>query len=372
LAIPAILTFFVAAVIVGQGVDFHRRARARAEDLVERRSRELREARKEVELHRTAREDLQSRFVGESVTLNTVYAHARALGDLSEKAVPGALLELLAKFTGMEQGSVYLREGDWLVLAAEHGVAAVDVPAPVRIGLRTGLAGLAFTEGRDVSFHENPTLAATGAGPVDILAAPLPGLPGEKPLGVALIRRIPFNRLNPATRRHVAMVCDWAAASLRQARNWSESRERMVDDPDLRIATAGYLQRRLEEEFHRARRYHLDLAVVLVRFAGGAAAHPERLGAAIAAAVSSVRPVLRNTDILGKTRRDDTLVVILVATPRDHVPVVKGKIFNAGSPAPESGLALLMGSASLSAHDLSAESLLARAEAEIADQERGA
>ncbi|HEY9723407.1 MAG TPA: hypothetical protein V6D47_15455, partial [Oscillatoriaceae cyanobacterium] len=65
-----------------------------------------------------AKEAVDRRIVGQAQTIASLYESARELESLVPQQIPPAMLRLLARLLEIEAASVYLLEGDRLVLAA--------------------------------------------------------------------------------------------------------------------------------------------------------------------------------------------------------------------------------------------------------------
>jgi len=68
-----------------------------------------------------ARKLLESRIVGETKTVKTLYETARRFNDLEVENIYQGCLEILREYLNVEKSSLYIKEGGHLVLKASYG-----------------------------------------------------------------------------------------------------------------------------------------------------------------------------------------------------------------------------------------------------------
>jgi diguanylate cyclase (GGDEF)-like protein len=182
------------------------------------------------------------------------------------------VIDTMAQATGARVGALSLHEpeADLLRIVATHGYAQVLVDH-VRVRPGEGVLGRVFQTRRAMlvkDVREVPGLHASRARyrTPSFLAAPL--LDHEQVLGVvSLADRAdgqPFDRADLAAVRALAVP---AGLALRNDRLVNETRElahAATVDPLTGLFNRRYFQTRFEEEIERARRYGLELALLLI------------------------------------------------------------------------------------------------------------
>jgi GGDEF domain-containing protein len=291
-------------------------------------------------------------------SINDIYTHARALGTLPEGELHREILAILREQAGIMQGAIYAFENGRLALVASEGYLPGAEPPPT-LAVDSGLPALALRARQTVSREDLPEVER-GEGVPGVYCTPLNGYPEEVPVGLILVGALAEGTDPGVAGRHLSLVAEWTASSLSQRRAWRQVRARTLEDPLLPIIGALSLYRRLEEEFARARRHGLDLAIVLIRLRGGEQKTEVETARGLLPYVRVFKGALRNIDILGRTSREDTLALILTSTPASGIPTVLAKLAAAARDLPGDGVAFA--SAVLTPTTNGVETLLSEAE----------
>lgn len=266
-----------------------------------------------------AKEAVDRRIVGQAQTIASLYESARELESLVPQQIPPAMLRLLARFLEVQAASVYLLEGDRLVLAAAQGEAsralALDATHPLHaVAMRR----------EPLAVTREDEIARAGA----FLAAPLMHADG-RPRGVVAIERLPFRQLTPATRQMLALLADWASRALANSETYQLAQEQQRDHPVTRIHRVAYMNDRLAQEWSAARRYELPLSLVLVHQPALDTAEGSAWEESAAAIAQVLKGRLRTVDVLGHYRTRGSFLLLLPVTPLEGARVLTGRLAEA-------------------------------------------
>ncbi len=264
-----------------------------------------------------AKEEVDARLSLQSRTLATLYEGAQALRSLDESAICPAALDLLHDYVGATRSSIYLLEGEALALAAWKGGGA---PPPAFASHREGTMAAAVRHGRTQSL--NVALYADRRRDDILVSAPIRhGVTGAV-LGVMNVEDAPFLKFNQMNVELTSLLADWCGASLANAREHQAARARLILDDDLHAYTPAYLDLRLQEEFQRAARYGLPLAVLALRLRGLEAMSPEARASCLRAFSSAVKAKVRALDLLFLRDHEGGFALVTPNTPKEGAAVV--------------------------------------------------
>jgi diguanylate cyclase (GGDEF)-like protein len=202
-----------------------------------------------------------------------VYAFARRLGHVTDAAeLHRLIVSTLAERAGAQQAALalYDEHTQRLAIAATHGYPAVLVE-DLRIAPGEGVIGEVFATrrpmlvqdaGKERPEHPRRLRYRTGS----FMALPL--FTEEIALGVlTLADRIdlqPFTRGDLTMTRAMAAPASLALVSSRLADQAKELAHAAAVDPLTGLFNRRYFETRIEEEIQRARRYSLDLALLVI------------------------------------------------------------------------------------------------------------
>ncbi len=270
------------------------------------------------------KQELDTRIISQEHTLTTLYRAAEGLKSLEEENIYPAMLRLARDFISAESCSIYLLEGNML-----HRVAYLNGDdTSKRIAAQAppdeGIMGRAISTAETVSIN---TLIATEAfkGYVDsdiLVSAPMINSKNQV-LGLFNIQKIPFLKFNPQAVRLTALLADWGAAAVENARTFQETKDKNISDDITGAFTYEYFKARLNEEFARARRYHFPLTTMVIHVVD-LQRFTEKVRKDVLMVLSMVfRNKLRKTDLLFHASAPDTYNLLLTNTELDGAAVVK-------------------------------------------------
>jgi hypothetical protein len=156
--------------------------------------------------------ELANRVIGATDTLPMLYRYAKRLNVLDVNQIFTVLTELLVEVIKATKGSVYLLEGQRLVLHSQNGQPASRGP---ELRLEPELLEEIITRRKVITLHD---LLGRSIRRKDLfLCGPLSAGVSGKVLGLLVVEELEFLRYNPATVRLFGVIVDWACASLEKA-----------------------------------------------------------------------------------------------------------------------------------------------------------
>ncbi len=268
--------------------------------------------------------ELERRIVTQTATVTTLYGAAKALEGLEVEELEPAVLELVASFIEADACSLYLRREGRFVLAAslparsgrpEELDTSRGLPAVVMAGKRAATVREIVAEVSPMEFRRQRIL----------MAAPLLSEDREV-MGLLVVEKMPFLRFTPTAVRLFALLADWASSAFQRALRFRQTRDRNIEDELTGAYSYAYTTKRIEEEFLRARRYGLPLALLAVRVAGHGEIEPVKLPGVLRVLSLVFRHNIRSFDVLGKHSSEDTFLLLLTHTTPDGARSVAARL----------------------------------------------
>ena len=323
---PAFL-FVAAGLILGELRERHRRREIGLAERVEELEDTLLDLSVAHQSLQEAKRELELNILSQEQTVQTLYKAADNLRRLDEEAIYPGIVDLLVENLGATQASVYLMEEGYFRLFEHHSDDEASLALPEKISTQEGLMGYSLVQ-RDVA-HVNMVITQKGLAdlyrnPI-LITAPLIVENGGV-VGMLNVHRLPFLKFTPETVRMVGLLANWASIAISNARKHKEVEDRNIDDPITGAYNPGYLVKRLEEEYARARRYGMLLSLVMVKVTRFKDID-ENLTEDVLTVLGNVfQNAIRNVDLLFRYKGEDTFVLLLPATPGNMVHIVEERI----------------------------------------------
>ncbi len=284
------MLWMLASVVIGELRVSHRNQHAdTAERLghAERRVALLARAHRDVS---GAKERLETRLAGQLRTATGMFEAARALETLDPARVLEGAADLLATALNARRFSMFLLEGNELVLQATQGEG--DAVLVRRYGATTALF-------QEVVGAQRFVTVATPAGETalagdGLMAGPLIDPVSGTLFGMLKVEEMSFLDFNLGTVHTFKALCDWIAAAYGNAQAHQASQ---IVDEVTQLYAVRYLQRQTDYLSEVALRFGFDLTELTLRLDIDDATEDERRSVSLA--LSSVaRRVLRRTDLV--------------------------------------------------------------------------
>jgi GAF domain-containing protein len=206
--------WIVLGAAVGAATDAHRRTQYDLEKRLGFLQKEFADNSRQLELTEAENLELRKKVFGEGVTLTTVYGVARKLITLAGKELFEASLELVERFVGADQCSIYLLDKGRKAFLLKETRGEGAPPSAVSRG--DVLFEKCVRERRVVSVKELFSAEKTRQLVEAILVAPLGQLDeaGTKECGVLVVHRLPLKSLNSQNVGVFSLLADWISRSL--------------------------------------------------------------------------------------------------------------------------------------------------------------
>lgn len=267
-----------------------------------------------------AKERLETRLAGQLRTATGMFQAARALETLDPGRVLAGAADLMAVALNARAFSIYLLQGDTLVLAAAQGWAAGASRAE-RFGPGTPLFQAVVGGQRVVSVStEVGEAALAGEG---LMAGPLIDPSSGRLLGMLKVEDLAFLDFNLSSLQTFTAMTEWIAASYANACTHAASQ---IEDTATHLYGMTFLDRQAAYMTEVALRFGFDLTLLFFRVNTDDLPADERQ--AIPAALGEVsRRVLRRTDLAFNHEPPGTqFAVLLPGATADGVVVVARKL----------------------------------------------
>jgi len=271
-----------------------------------------------------AKQEVDTKILSQESTLGTLYEAAQGLRTLSIDSIYPAVLEILREFMEVEDCSIYLLEGTEFKLdtAIRHGKSFLPETVPIN----ESLMGIAASQKRAVSIRD---VASTESMPGGlIISAPILADNQRHIVGVLNVEKMPFLKFTSDSVRVAGLVADWCGSSVENATVFAETKHKLIADEIIDAYTYDYFKRRLKEEFVRARRYELDLSLILLEFPSLSNASDEGREEVLMAFSMILKNQIREIDILFISDKPGSFFLILPTTPPAGARVVVNNLLN--------------------------------------------
>lgn len=268
----------------------------------------------------TANQRLETRLAGQLRTATGLFEAARSLETLEPTKVIAGAIELVTMALQAKAFSLFLLEGDVLVLAAEQGSTRKQ-PLVDRYGSSTPLFQAIVGRQRTISVATPAGEAALmGHG---IIAGPLIDPASGKLIGMLKVEEMAFLDLNVSSLQTFKTMCDWIAAAYSNA---VAHKSAQIEDEVTRLYGMTYLDRQSEYVAELAKRFGFDLTLLLFRVEVDELTDEQRRG--IPQALGDIaRVVLRRTDMVFSHEPIGTqFAVLLPGAPPENVSAVAVKL----------------------------------------------
>ncbi len=257
-----------------------------------------------------AKQELDSKILSQESTLSTLYEAAQGLRTLSLDSIYPAVLEILREFMGVEDCSIYLLEGTEFRLDTALRQGKSFVPEVVPLG--ESLMSVAADQKKAVSIRD---IANTENMPRGIIiSAPILADNHSHVVGVLNVEKMPFLKFTSDSVRVAGLVADWCGSSVENATVFTETKDKLVIDEIIDTYTYEYFRRRLREEFVRARRYELDMSLILLEFPEFSNASDEGRDEVLMAFGVILKTHIREIDILFMSDESGAFYLVLPTT----------------------------------------------------------
>lgn len=265
-----------------------------------------------LDLSDKARSVLEARIVEETTTVRTLYEIAVKFDTLSLSEVYQGCLDMMREHLWVEEASLYVEEGNYLVLKAAAGKDPEHMVEGKLLKSKT-LMSLALKENRFLTVKDILAIPESNRFLEDynqVLAmAPLRNEKGEA-VGIVNVEKMDFINFHKANLQLIELVADWTGKAMQNIRFYEDARGKQIFDEEYGIYCFSYFEHVFPSEFRRARKFRLDLSVLVLKLEKFGF-FPEAVQKIIfRTVVALLRRSLADTDMLFRYRYDGTFAVI--------------------------------------------------------------
>lgn len=324
LKIPAV--FLIGGMVCGEFRERHRRRERNKQDRLDKLEGAVQDLAVRHLSVAEAKRELELRILSQDQTVQTLYQAAEGLERLEEGAIFPAVLDMLVDHLGVTLASVYLLKDGELELAVAKGPGPID-QLPQKVSRDNGLMGKAIESRRietvdlllrQEALHEFEQTPILVSGPLVV--------DGKDVIGVINVHKLPFLRFTPAAIRMAGLLSEWASIALTNARKYKKAADGDVNDELTGTHTSLYLEKRLQEEFFRAKRYGTTLSVIVVKIVRMDEVDEKLKPDLLSMLGATFNKCVRNVDLVFRGKDNNEFVLMLPVTPINGCQVVVGRI----------------------------------------------
>ena len=299
--------------------------------LLAQQEKEIKNFKKQIELTETSKRVLETRIVGQTTTVKTLYEAARKLETLNFENVYRGCLDILSKHFQVHKASVYIREGDYYVLKAAYGWGGGSV-VESKILQDKSLMQIAFKENRPITVTDilkrgDSQSYAHFYGEA-LAMFPIQDEAGQ-PIGVVNIEKMDFLSLNKSNLQIIGLVVEWVSQALNKIIFLKSMNSQLIYDEEYQIYNYRHFKDVLESEFSRAKRYQLDLTVSLVKLEQFGFLKEQTQKIFSKTVVTLLKKFMTPHDMIFKYRFDGTFVVISPMQTKEQLHKLFNKVITA-------------------------------------------
>jgi len=275
------------------------------------------------------KEKKDSEVISQEDTFSSLYKAQEKINTLNESEIYPTLLNLLTQYLGVIAASVYIltQDNKQLKRVIELTEDSGDIPPDV-IDVKNQPYNNILWKSHFVSINDLRTHPEYESFFKDkIMCAPIRGV-RNRPLGVIIINKIPFNKLTAQTFQMLKSISDRCGASIERARVYKLTREKMVMDEKTGALTYSYLKDRFDQEFSRARRYGYTMSVLIFEIQSFYGYDIDLQQKILVTFIKIIEKKLRNIDLLFHGSDRSQFVLALPNTPIWGSRTVRDKLIH--------------------------------------------
>lgn len=316
-----IFSFVLVGVALGLAMHNRNRQLAQSRSELEEMRNEAERIRQRLQVVNAANSKLNERILGEVNTIQSFSEIARRLSVLEEKDIYPAICDLVRDFLHAQEASVYMRDGEKLVLTAQKGWESVPRES-LTLFKAKDLLWAALDAGKAVTALELDLQSTDGNDPSRryrrLMCAPIVHPQTQKAVGVVSVDQLPFSEFHGNNISILNVISKWAGDSLYNAANFQELASQLTADDQMPGCVSPVVFRdRVQQESASGSGAFISILIQ------GLVGLSEAGQVAVRKAVySALQPLLGSKDVVGKIR--DGVYGILL--PQDELKEFHGKL----------------------------------------------
>ena len=321
--------FIAGAFVIGEIRQVHINAYNEQLSLVEELKATMLRLQEQYDVMVRAKEEVDTRIVSQEQTMSTLYEATQAMRSLNQDDIYPAILDLLQDYLKAEECSIYIVEDGRLMLKGAYAKEGNEVLP--ELSLEEGMAARAVATKTTQTI--NAALLNKGEVTDSLIAAPITDVSENNVVGVLVVQKMPFVKFTANNIQVATLIADWCGASLDNATLYHETRDKLIAEDAISAYRFEYLKQRLAEEFYRARRYKLDLSLIILDFPDLATIESKKdLEEALVQISVLLKQNIRNIDLLFTNDHAGSFVLVLPTTGPEGARIVArnmAKLFRA-------------------------------------------
>ena len=354
-----LFSFVICGVVLGLAQNARNRQLASTRSELEEIRNESERLRQRLQVVNAANQKLNERILGEVTTVQSFADIARRLSVLEERDLYPAVCDLARDFVHASEASVYMLQGDKLVLTAQRGWESVPNEAKV-LYRANDLLWNALDKGRPLTALDLELPPQNEDDPSRryrrLMAAPIVHPQTGKVVGVLSVDRLPFSEFHGNSLGMLGVIAKWAGDSLYNASTFREVANQLAGDDAMPGCLAPVLFKdRIQQEITREDAGPVSCAVIMVQ---GLQALPEAEQLEIRKSIyGKVQPMLEGRTVIGRMK-DGVYGVLMPGRDAATAQKVRDQLAAAFKDLGSSKVTIMIGSSSLKPENAEPEALL--------------
>jgi GGDEF domain-containing protein len=267
-----------------------------------------------------------SEIISQEDTFSSLYKEQEKLNTLDESKIYPTLIQLLEKYLFVSSAAIYMISDDKSQLNLVEKLLDDTTELPEIIDIYLNEIHEILYKGNILSLNNlisRPELQPFFSD--KIMCAPIRGA-RNRPLGLIIINRIPFNYLTLHSFQMLKSISDRCGASIEKARVYQLTRQKIVLNEITGVLTYSYLKERFNEEFSRAKRYGYTMSVLIFEIQSFYGCDIQLQQTILIRFKKIIEKKLRNIDLLFHGKDRSQFILVLPNTPIWGSRVVRNKL----------------------------------------------
>jgi GGDEF domain-containing protein len=322
--LPMVALYFILLLIFGRIHDNFASRIKRLEEEIEETKTKFRQLNEQFEVVSFLKDNYERKILTRPTTMADLYKDAERMSSLDPDALYTEMLEVIKKYTEAQKCSLYLLEGNKLILKNFSGYEDFDSKPRLSLDIAESPYSIVLEKKELVSIKQEGYKEAILTR-IPIFTGPLKNGEGDM-LGIITIDAISMLKFNPITRKTFAMLCDWASKALENAIMYKETEGRRIIDPDLQIYRFHYFALRLEEALFQVQRKKTPFAFLMIEILNWDKILEKYKKATLKFTARILGQNLREFDILARSEKENEFLLLLPDSPKEGVESLVGRI----------------------------------------------
>jgi len=270
------------------------------------------EMKTKLSIEEKARNLLESRIIGETTTIKTLYEVSKKFEDMDAASIYNGCLEILSIYLKVEKSSLYIKENEFLLLKASYGWSQGDT-VEGKILIHESIMNIAIKENKLITVKDilkRPDTQRYESQYGQVLAMLPMRDSNNNAIGVINIEKIDFLQFNKANLELMELIVDWTSQALNNKQNLEKLQSKLIFDETEGVYSYNYFRHSIEREWLKVKKYNIALGVSFIKLDkfGFLEENAKRLLAL--SALAYLKKSLSKTDLIFRYKYEGTYAVI--------------------------------------------------------------